>query len=76
MKLRSNRWVATNLEFFDSIYDEKILATTKSMQHAKKNTFFKDVHLFIDRVKNFVMIKNYDSVEMLRHHMQETSSFK
>jgi hypothetical protein len=63
MKLRSNRWVVADLRFFDSTYDEKFLATTESMQHAKKNIFFRDIHLFIKRVRNFAMIKNYDTVK-------------
>ncbi len=33
------------------------------MQHAEKNTFFRNVYLFIDRVKDFVMIKDYDTVK-------------
>ncbi len=63
IKLRSNRWVTADLRFFDSTYDEKILTTIESMQHAKKNIFFKNIHLFIDRVKNFAMIKDYDTMK-------------
>jgi hypothetical protein len=33
---RSERWVTTDLEFFDSIYDDKILITAEWMQHADK----------------------------------------
>ena len=32
------------------------------MKYASKNTYFKDVHVFLDRVKNIVTIKNVDLV--------------
>jgi hypothetical protein len=60
---KSNRWVAANLRFFDSTYDEKILTTVESIQHADKDIFFRNIHLFIDRVRNFAVIKDYDAVK-------------
>ncbi len=60
---RSDRWVTTNLRFFDLTYDDKILATTESMQQAEKNTFFRNIHLFINRVRNFAVVKDYDTVK-------------
>jgi hypothetical protein len=59
---RLDRWNATDLKFFDSAYEEKIIATAKSIQHADKNTYFRDVHLFIDRAKDIVLIKDHDTV--------------
>jgi hypothetical protein len=59
---RFDRWNAANLEFFDSAYEEKIIATAKSIQHANKNTYFRDVHLFIDRTKDIALVKDYDTV--------------
>ncbi len=59
---RSERWVTADLEFFDSIYDDKILITAESMQHANKDIFFKDIHLFIDWVKNITVIKDAEIV--------------
>jgi hypothetical protein len=62
MNSRSNRWIAANLEFFDFTYDEKFTVTDDSMQHAEKNTYFRDVHFFIDRVKNIVVIKEAETI--------------
>ncbi len=59
------RWNAADLDFFDLAYDEK--TTTEPMQHAGKDTFFRDIHLFIDRVKDFAMIKSYDAVRNNLH---------
>ncbi len=33
------------------------------MQHAEKNTFFRNIHLFINRARNFAMIKDYDAMK-------------
>jgi hypothetical protein len=63
---RFERWNAVDLEFFDSIYDEKILVTVEFMQHVEKDIYFRDVHLFLDRVKNFVMTKE---VEIERNNL-------
>jgi AraC-like DNA-binding protein len=59
---RFERWNAVDLDFFDSAYEEKIIATAKSVQHVEKDTYFRDVHLFIDRIKNIVIVKDYDIV--------------
>jgi hypothetical protein len=61
-KSRFDRWIAADLEFFDPAYDEKFTFTDDSMQHAEKNTYFKNVHLFIDRVKDIVVIKKVETV--------------
>ncbi len=54
--------MTADLEFFDSIYDDKILTTAESMQHAGKDIFFRDIHLFIDRVKDIIVIKDAEIV--------------
>ncbi len=59
---RLDRWNAADLRFFDLIYDDKILITVESMQHVEKNTYFRDVHLFIERVKNFAIAKEIETV--------------
>jgi hypothetical protein len=59
---RPDRWVAADLGFFDPGYDGKTLATAELMQHADKDTFFRDVHLFIDRAKDIVVIKGAETV--------------
>jgi hypothetical protein len=61
-KFRLDRWIAVDLEFFDSIYDEQFTITTDSMQHVDKNIYFRNVHFFIDRVKNIAVIKEIETV--------------
>ncbi len=57
MKFKSNRWIVSKLDFFDSTYERKFTFTDDFMQHAEKNTYFRNVHFFIDRVKNIIVIK-------------------
>ena len=51
------RWNAANLEFFDSLYDEKFAATRNAIEHSEKNIYFRDVYIFIERIKNIAQIK-------------------
>ncbi len=59
---RPERWVAIDLEFFDSTYDGKILTTVESMQHVDKDTYFRNIHLFLNRVKDVTTTKYYDLI--------------
>jgi hypothetical protein len=63
---RLEKWNAVNLKFFDLIFDEKILTTIEFIQHVEKNTYFRNVHLFIDKVKNFAIAKE---VEIIRNNL-------
>jgi hypothetical protein len=62
MKPRPERWVTADLGFFDPAYDEKTLTTAEPMQHAGKDTYFRDVHLFIDRAKDIAVTKGAETV--------------
>ena len=52
------RWNLLEIDFFDSMYNDKSVRTSEVMKHAKKNTYFRDVHLFIERVKNIAIIQD------------------
>ena len=62
----SNRWNAAEIEFFDLHYDDKIATTVSTIEHVDKNIYFRDVHVFIKRVKNMTTIK---SAEMMRKNL-------
>ena len=52
----NSRWNAIELEFFDSMYDNKSINIKQIMKHTSKNTYFRNIHLFLDRVKNITII--------------------
>ena len=58
----SNRWNAADIGFFDPHYDGKTAATAPAIEHAGKDTYFRDVHVFIERVKDMATIKGGESV--------------
>ena len=53
----NNRWNTIKIEFFDSHYDDKIAIIVSIIEHARKNIYFRDVHVFIERIKNMFVIK-------------------
>jgi hypothetical protein len=40
------------------MYDNKFTFTKEFIEHAEKNIYFRDVHLFVERIKNVAKIKN------------------
>lgn len=63
----TSRWNANDLGFFDSHYDGKTVHSgAPPIEHTGKDTYFRDVHLFLDRAKLFMPIKG---AEMLRDNL-------
>ena len=60
------KWNAGDLDFFDSLYDGKSASNNEVIIYTGKNTYFRDVHFFIERVKNLVTIKD---AELMRDNL-------
>ena len=45
------RWNTHDLEFFDLNYDDKTIYIVVLIEHTNKNTYFRNIHLFLDRAK-------------------------
>ena len=56
------RWITADIKFFDFHYDEKIVATASAIEHAEKNTYFRNIHVFIERVKDIIIVKNFELI--------------
>ena len=52
----NTKWNAEKLRFFDSMYDNKSISIDQVMKHAEKNIYFRDVYLFLNRVKDMTLI--------------------
>ena len=48
------RFVTKNIEFFDFNYNNKLTTIESSLKNINDETIFRDVHIFVNRVKNFV----------------------
>jgi hypothetical protein len=59
---RSDRWITFDIEFFDFMYDNKSMFTEEFIEHVEKNTYFRNVHLFLKRVKDVAKVKNVAQV--------------
>jgi hypothetical protein len=44
------------------MYDNKFTFTEKFIEHVKKDIYFRNVHLFLKRVKNVIRVKNVNQV--------------
>ena len=62
----STKWNVEDLNFFDSLYNGKSINNNEVITHTNKNIYFWNVHLFIERVKNLIIIKN---VELMRDNL-------
>ena len=60
-----NRWNVDEIDFFDSLYDDKSTAIVEFIEYIDKNTYFRNVTYFIERVKNIIEVKN---VELIRQN--------
>lgn len=56
------RFNVENIKFFNLNYDEKFAVIEDFIIHIKKNTYFRNVYIFINRIKNIKIIKDDDVV--------------
>ena len=56
------KWNAADFDFFDFFYDEKSADIENVMKHIHKNTYFQNVHFFIERARNVITTKNADLI--------------
>ncbi len=61
-KSRSERWITFDIKFFDLMYDNKFTFTEEFIEHVEKDIYFRNVHLFLKRVKNVIRVKNVNQV--------------
>ena len=61
-----NRFVIKKLEFFDFNYDDKSTSIDSSLKNINDDTMYRDVHVFVNWIKNFVNIQN---VELIRSNL-------
>ena len=52
----NSRWNVAELEFFDSMYDNRSINIGQVMKHTGKDIYFRNIHLFLDRVKDMTII--------------------
>ncbi len=53
----NDRWNSSDLEYFDSMYNDRFVSTESALKHMSKNTYFKNIHLFLERAKEMMILK-------------------
>ena len=53
-----SRFNLDNVEFFNSFYESKFIDIILIVEYTRKSTFFRNIYIFINRVKNIVYIKD------------------
>ena len=52
-----DRFNSDNIDFFDSFYESKSINTISIIEYSSKSIFFRDIHIFVNRVKNIARVK-------------------
>ena len=52
-----NRFNLDDVGYFDPFYESKIIDIASAIEYIDKSIFFRDIHVFIDRVKNIARAK-------------------
>ena len=60
------RFLSSDIEFFDSFYDNKSSNIGVEIEYIEKKIYFKDITMFINRIKNIARVKG---VELLRNNL-------
>ena len=53
-----NRFNLNDINFFDLFYEGKLIDIAFIIKYIDKSTFFRDIYVFINRVKNVTHIKS------------------
>ena len=53
---QEKQWNLNLIDFFDSMYDNKSTIIDDSIDNVDKKTYYRDVNLFIDKIKNIIEI--------------------
>ena len=53
----------SDIGFFDSNFDEKFMKIEKPIIHIEKNTFYRNVHIFVERVKEMTIVLRFETIK-------------
>ena len=62
-----NRFLSSDVGFFDPFYDGKSINTRLGIEHTGKETYFRNITVFINRIKDVARVKG---TELLQNNLQ------
>ena len=57
-----DRWNLGDIGFFDPNYENKSASTDQAIEHAGKDTYYRNVHVFIEKVKKMTIVLKIDQI--------------
>lgn len=60
--VRDNRWNCDDIGFFDLNHESKLAAIEEALTHSTKNIYYKDVHVFVKRIKKMSIVLKIEQV--------------
>ena len=61
-----DRWIASDIGFFDPHFNGRSVDTAEAMEHSGKDTYYRDVFVFLDRIKDYAETR---SPELVRQNL-------
>lgn len=61
-----DRWIASDIGFFDPHFNGRLVDTAEAIEHSGKDTYYRDVFVFLDRIKDYAETR---SPELVRQNL-------
>lgn len=61
-----DRWIASDIGFFDPHFNGRSVDTAEAIEHSDKDTYYRDVFVFLDRIKDYAETR---SPELVRQNL-------
>ena len=58
------RFLLKKLDFFDLIYESKTTFIKKSIKNINEKIIYRNVHIFVNKIKNFVIIFKFELIRI------------
>ncbi len=56
-------WNSADIDFFDSNFDDKFAFIDEAVIHASKNIYYRDVHVFVERIKKMIIVLESEMIK-------------
>ena len=56
------QWNSKNINFFDFNHENKLVFINQTVKHFNKNIYYKNVHVFIEKIKKMTIVLKFEIV--------------
>jgi hypothetical protein len=69
VKNRQRRWNLVDIDLFDSNFDKKFAFTSEIITHAEKDTYYKNIHVFVEKIKKMIIMFKFEMIKKICRHV-------